>query len=334
MVDKVREVEGVAWSAISEEALASQQPIVLRGAISGWPLVEQSKRSNKAAIDYLQSYCIEKPVVVYSAEPEYRGKFFYTEDRTQLNFTSTKLPLKSVLQELERLLEVESPHSIYVGSSTVDVFLPGFRAENDISVNAKDPLVSLWVGNETTVAAHFDAPDNIACCAAGRRIFTLFPPDQIENLYVGPLDKTPSGQPISMVDFDRPDYCKFPKFREALAHAQIAELNAGDALYIPRMWWHHVKSTAKFNVLVNYWVRDVPRFFGSGMESLKHALLNIRDLPKGEKDAWRALFEYYVFSDQSDKYEHIPLPARGCLAPLDEMTARQIRAWLLNRLNR
>jgi hypothetical protein len=33
-------------------------------------------------------------------------------------------------------------------------------------------------------------------------------------------------------------------------------------------------------------------------------------------------------------YAHIPQAGRGCLAPLDDNSARQLRAELLNRLNR
>ena len=334
MIAKVKEIEGVTWDSVSEEVLASQSPLLLRGIISDWPLVTQARKSNEAAIDYLQGYCVKKPVVVYSAEPGLKGRFSYTDNGVDLNFSSEKALLSDVLQELKRLQSFDRPPSLYVGSTTVDIFLPGFRAENDIALHSSAPLVSLWVGNETTVSAHFDAPNNIACCASGHRIFTVFPPNQISNLYIGPLDKTPSGQSISMVDFECPDYTKFPNFKEALENAQVAELDSGDALFIPSMWWHHVKSTSKFNVLINYWIRDVPRFVGPGLDALKHAILNIRDLPENEKKAWRELFEYYVFSNQIDKYEHIPLAARGCLAPLDELAARQIRTWLLNRLNR
>ncbi|WP_204333426.1 cupin-like domain-containing protein, partial [Proteus mirabilis] len=84
--------------------------------------------------------------------------------------------------------------------------------------------------NRTSISTHFDASDNIACVAAGRRRFTLFPPDQTANLYIGPLDHNVAGQPLSMVDMATPDFARFPRFREALAAARTAELEPGDAI--------------------------------------------------------------------------------------------------------
>ena len=69
-----------------------------------------------------------------------------------------------------------------------------------------------------------DLPDNLACVVAGRRRVTLFPPAQLENLYIGPLDHTPAGQAVSLVDFHAPDPARFPKFTEALRHARGAVL--------------------------------------------------------------------------------------------------------------
>ena len=116
----------------------------------------------------------------------------------------------------------------------IDRWLPGFRDNNDIPIPFPDPLVSFWLGNQTSISAHYDFPDNMACVVSGERRFTLFPPEQVSNLYVGPVDQTPSGQAISMVDFRNPDLHKFPKFAQALEHAQIAEMKAGDALFIPQ----------------------------------------------------------------------------------------------------
>ncbi|MDT1899301.1 cupin-like domain-containing protein, partial [Acinetobacter baumannii] len=81
---------------------------------------------------------------------------------------------------------------IYVGSTTIDGALPGFRAENDVDLGPRDPLASIWIGNRTRIAAHYDLPDNLACVAAGRRRFTLFPPGQQHNLYIGPIDLPPA----------------------------------------------------------------------------------------------------------------------------------------------
>jgi len=102
--------------------------------------------------------------------------------------------------------------------------------------------VSFWLGNKTRISAHYDYPDNIACVVAGTRRFTLFPPEQIGNLYVGPVDKTPSGQAISLVDFSNPDLERFPNFELAMQAGYQAVCEPGDAIYIPSLWWHHVES--------------------------------------------------------------------------------------------
>ena len=129
------------------------------------------------------------------------------------------------------------------------------------------------MGTRTRIAAHNDTPHNLACVAVGRRRFTLFPREQFRNLYLGPVDNTPAGRAVSMVDFHAPDLARHPRFADALSHAEVAELDAGDALYIPALWWHHVEGLAPFNVLVNYWWRETPRWLGAPQDALNHAML-------------------------------------------------------------
>ena len=167
---------------------------------------------------------------------------------------------------------------------------------------------------------------------AGHRRVILFPPEQLPNLYVGPLDFTPAGQPISLVDFHAPDYERFPKFREAVKTAQMSVLEPGDALIVPSMWWHHMEALDAFNVLVNYWWRSSPSYLGPPLSALQHAILGLRDLPEVHRKQWRDLFDFYVFNPEPDNFEHIPEAARGVLNPIDEQTARQIRKMLRDKL--
>ena len=169
---------------------------------------------------------------------------------------------------------------------------------------------------------------------AGRRRFTLFPPNQVANLYIGPLDLTPAGQAISLVDFLEPDLERFPRFAAAMEHALTAELEPGDALFIPSMWWHHIQALEDFNVLVNYWWRQSPAYMDTPMNALMHALMSVRDLPPAQREAWAGLFRHYVFEANEDTSAHIPAHARRLLAPMEADGVRTIRAQLLKRMNR
>lgn len=332
--NKVREINDCQPGAIPEGVIHSEEPVVLRGLVNEWPLVRAGLGSDREADGYLRKFYSGRPVVLYKAAAEKQGRFFYSEDCSALDFETGRASLDAVLDEIRQASDKTDAPAYYVGSTTVDTCLPGFRADNDLNLNRLNPLVSIWLGNRSRISAHFDAPNNIACCAVGHRRFTLFPPNQVENLYVGPLHFTPSGQSISMVDFHDPDFERFPKFATALANAQVAELKPGDAIFVPSMWWHHVEGLDSFNVLINYWWRLAPGHADPPTDVLHHAMLSIRELPDHEKQAWRRLFDHYVFGAQENKYDHIPESARGFLDPLDETRARQLRSWLLNKLNR
>jgi hypothetical protein len=161
----------------------------------------------------------------------------------------------------------------------------------------------------------------------GRRRFTLFPPDQIANLYVGPIEFTISGPPISMVSLKSPDLARFPRFAEALRQSRSAELEPGDALFIPYGWWHQVESLSPFNVLVNYWWNDA-RQAGSPFDCMLHAILTLRDLPPEQRAVWREMFEHYVFTPADEALSHLPREQRGMLGPPSMDRALAIRAIL------
>jgi hypothetical protein len=330
----VREARPTRAGAVADAVLAAAEPLVLRGVAADWPLVRAARESAAAADRYLRRFYRDATVGAFFGTPDSGGRIFYNDDLSGFNYQPLKLKLDEVLDRIQQHLDDPQPPAWYVGSTTVDTCLPGFRAENDIDLGDLRPLASIWIGNRTRVAAHFDVPDNLAVSAVGRRRFILFPPGELANLYIGPLDFTPAGQPVSLVDFNQPDFDRYPRFRDALQKAQVAELEPGDAIFIPGLWWHHVEGLDPFNVLVNYWWRQTPAFMGSPMDVLTHALLSLRDLPPAQRRAWREIFNFYVFDFEESDVAHIPANRRGSLAPVDDVAARKLRAQLLNRLNR
>lgn len=340
---------------INERLQQWSTPKVLKGLVKDWPVVKAD--NNGKLTDYLSQFASDKVFNVVVAGADVNGRLFYNQDMSGFNFGRRQGSIKDVLSQLNQLGQLESnllesnqldsnllnsrkspQPSIYLGSTSVEQCLPGFMAEqnhaSDFTLDEVQPLVSAWLGNQTRIAAHFDAVDNIACVAAGKRRFTLFAPEQLENLYVGPSDFTPAGQAISLVDFAKPDFDRFPRFKIAQQNAYVAELAAGDALFIPAMWWHHVEALSPINLLINYWWRSTPRFMGEPMDAFRHALLSIKSLPQAQKQAWQHLFEHYVFDEQDAQLTHIPPEIQGELGQMDEINARRIRALLLQKLNR
>ncbi len=320
---------GVLANIIGEAA----EPVLLKGLVAHWPVVKQAQQSHAAVDSYLRQFYQGASVGVFSGDAEIAGRFFYNESLTGFNFERSKDKLDLVLDRIAEQCDRPEARSYYVGSTTIDAALPQFRTENDLDFGDLNPLASIWIGNRSRIAAHYDVPDNIACVAAGHRRFTLFPPEQLENLYIGPLDFTPAGQSISLVDFQQPDFERFPRFSQALDNAVIVEMEPGDALFIPSMWWHHVESLDSLNVLVNYWWRKSPNYMGPPIEVLNHALLSLRGLPPAQKKAWQGILDHYIFNE-SNSLEHIPTESRGVLGELDDILARKLRGLLLNKLNR
>lgn len=332
--------EPVAEASVDRAALPAllaglTTPRVFRGLVADWPLVAAARRSPEDAMQQLAAFDAGLPMAAQIVPPEANGRVFYDDSLTGFNFRPERAPLSAVIDTLRRLHDDPAPPTVYVGSATLSTYLPGFEAQHPPPPGVPaDALASVWLGNRSRIAAHHDVPDNLACVAAGRRRFTLFPPAQVGNLYIGPLDVTPAGQAVSLVDFAAPDFELFPRFAEALRHALVVELAPGDALFIPSLWWHHVEGLGPFNVLVNYWWRGVPAWMEPPMNALMLALLAFRELPAHQRAAWQALFRHYVFEADEHTAAHIPEHARRLLAPLDATRASELRERLRQRLKK
>lgn len=324
--------EDVTSDIFRHEIQPAGEPVVLKGIAAGWPAVAASASGTHSMASYLSAFDHGRPAETIFGLPEIRGSFFYTEDLRGLNFIRRPERITRSLAQLAALESDHAPPSIYIQSLPIADYLPGFLAENTLPLLPAATPPRIWIGNRISVQTHFDLFENIACVVAGRRRFTLFPPHQLKNLYVGPFEFTLAGPPVSLVRPETYDPGTHPRFAEALQHARSAELSPGDAIYIPYCWWHHVQSLTPFNVLVNYWWSEARPDLGSSFDAMLHALIALRDLPPRERAVWQGMFDHYVFGANGDPVAHLPPETRGALGPHTPEIRKKLKFTLLASL--
>jgi len=330
----IRDYEGVDRRRFLEEIRPAGQPAVLRGLAQDWPAVQAALRSDEEIVAYLKRFRVERPVCAIVGAPEIGGRFFYTDDVLRFNFERGTTLLDPFLDKLLRDRGIASPLAMAVQSEIIPEIMPGFEIENAIDLLPMPTAPRAWIGNRIRVAPHYDLMENIGIVVAGRRRFTVFPPEQLANLYPGPIELTPAGTPVSMVDLERPDLDRFPGFAEAMTAAQGAELAPGDAIYLPFHWWHAVDSLEPVNLFVNYWWNESRAGLGNPYDALMHALYALRHLPPEQRDVWREVFDHYVFCAHGDPAAHLPAPAQGVLGPPTPERLERMRATLAQALGR
>ena len=334
---QIKEWHDVDEQTFHEQIVAAARPAVLRGFVKTWPAVQQALRSPEAIFSYLKSFDNGTPVNAIMTPPEVRGRVFYNAAMDGFNFARNRLPISTILDQLARYLDGQNPPCLAAQSAVIADCLPGFDQHNIMPFLAADIAPRIWIGNTITVPAHIDDSKNIACVVSGRRRFTLFPPEQIANLYIGPLEFSPAGSAISLVNSHQPDLQAFPNYPKALAAAQSSELLPGDAIYIPPVWWHQVESIGKLNILVNYWWDgsvDAKGSANSPSEGLLHTLITMKNLPLQTRAAWRAVFDHYIFSASDDQFAYIPEHRRGVLGDLTPEQTDLIKAGLAAKLKK
>ena len=330
--ERIPEWRSVSRDVFESEILPTRRPAVLRGVGADWPVVLHAGESARSVANYLASFYRGEPAQTYVIEAAANGRMFYSADLKGFNFSRSQQDLKSVLNSLLADAACPSGEGIAIQSAQSGDLLPDFTENNRLDL-LEDVPGRLWLCNRMTVAPHYDSYDNIACVAAGRRRFVVFPPDQLPNLYVGPLDRSPAGAPISLVSVDEPELDRFPRYAQAMAAAQVAELEPGDAIFIPYMWWHGVQALEPFNLLVNYWWNNP--HLATGLHptwALTLAWLALRKLPQEHRQVWKRMFDHYVFAEGDDPLGHVPEDARaifGDLSPTEALRARQFLAKML-----
>jgi len=334
----VREVPEIDPSAIANpdffrrEVAEQCEPAVLRGACRDWPALQAARESWRSLADYLARFDTGVPGQAFVGNADIAGRYFYKDDLDGFNFAREDLRVSEAMERIGAIASKTGSATLYLGSLPADAHLAGFADENRLPMLAASVRPLIWIGNASHVACHFDTFDNLACVVAGRRRFTLFPPDAIGDLYVGPIDNTMAGAPVGLAVGSAPGDPRFPRFEQARERALVAELEPGDALHLPKLWWHQVEATGPVNMLVNYWWDA----FSSGPDApyttMMLAMITIAERPAAERAAWKAFFDHYVFRPNGHPLAHLPEDKHGILGPLQPRNYGRIRAFVMQAL--
>ncbi|KAJ3217644.1 Lysine-specific demethylase 8 [Clydaea vesicula] len=131
-----------------------------------------------------------------------------------------------------------------------DFNIPDYCYCNDVSDQEEDDvLLNAWIGPEGTVSPlHTDPYHNIFTQVIGFKYIRLYHPNQSHLLY--PFDSNSMLKNTSQVDILHPDLLSFPLFNKA-KYVELT-IGPGDMLYIPKGYWHFVKSlTPSFSI--SFW---------------------------------------------------------------------------------
>lgn len=124
---------------------------------------------------------------------------------------------------------------------------------------------SIWLGLEPTYTPlHRDPNPNLFCQLLGSKTVRLLPPKAGDRLYgevQARLQRNGSSRIRSFEMMDGPERVMLNAATwgsEAPKDCVEAQVEAGDALFVPKGWWHSVRSThrdGRLNASVNWWFR-------------------------------------------------------------------------------
>ncbi|EFN53058.1 hypothetical protein CHLNCDRAFT_36633 [Chlorella variabilis] len=222
--------------AFWQSHMSAETPVVISGAMEGWPAVRRW-----ADPAYLVTVAGPRTVPVEVGE-HYLADQWGQQLMTLQRFAAAAEPGGS--QQAQRGYLAQHPLFDQIPALAGDIREPPYCCLGDGEVQS----INAWFGPAGTVTPlHTDPHHNLLCQAVGRKYVRLYSPACTTAMYPHAEGMhTNSGR----VDVDAPDLERFPLF--AAARFQDCVLEAGQMLYIPRGWWHYVKSTT-VSFSVSYW---------------------------------------------------------------------------------
>ncbi|XP_052867338.1 bifunctional peptidase and (3S)-lysyl hydroxylase Jmjd7 isoform X1 [Anopheles cruzii] len=254
--------------------VAKNIPLVMRESITDWPALE--KWNSK----FFRETIPDKEVTVAVTPNGYADGLALHESEEHF-----VLPMEQTMRMADFLSALDRKDSdsvFYIQRQNSNLTEDFGELWNDVceaslefaseAFNKSPDAVNFWMGDERAITSmHKDPYENIYCVISGYKDFILIPPIDLHNvprkrypmgIYMQEddnnlvveqiLDEIGKPRLIEWVSVDplAPDLERFPSFANATTYE--IRLNAGDMLYLPSLWYHHVRQSHKC-IAVNFW---------------------------------------------------------------------------------
>lgn len=244
-IDQINETQ------FTQDYLNTGKPVVLTNITKDW------KAKTLWSFDYLAEVAGDNIVPVYSSNP--------ARDTEHQHAAAAKIELKKYLQMLKDG-EKDLRMFFYNILNEVPALLKDFSYPN-IGMTFVKRLPVLFVGGKgAKVQMHYDIDlaNLLLCHFGGKKHVLLIPPEQTPFMYKVPY----SFSSLFDVDFSQPDFEKFPALSKLQGYT--AELNHGDALFIPSGYWHYIiYEDMGFSMTL----RSFPKKFNQRLTMLKNIFI-------------------------------------------------------------
>ncbi len=271
--------------------VARAEPFVLEGCIDHWSIRRVLRQLQDPAdqLTYL-SDLMPRQKVSFTHIPEDQGGALGFNEKLEQNFSFRSR--RTLFSEFATLCAetLWNPRlgALYMQSVPLPSLTPKLGSLDLFEGFRPLSLPRFWIGTGGhTVGLHNDPFRNVLMVLAGAKRVTLFPPDELPNLYMAPIDRRIAGVFGSLVNVKKPDHDTFPRLRSALSRARVVTLEPGDVLYLPPFWWHHVESFG-LNIGINCWFRDE---LGENVyDPSRELMLALRHAPLEERETMWSTF--------------------------------------------
>ena len=232
---QIEKIPPVSVEEFDKRFVRAGRPIVITGMINDWPAMKLWD------MNYLISHFGDINTNTIKTDQGVTKPEIYST--TSL----IKTPLKEAVTAISSMRDSDDRSAII---SSIEGFPSSFN--NDFIIpayckNGKFLRSTFFVGPEGMVTPmHQDMPENLYAMISGEKRITLFAPSSpvYPNSF---FSKIPN---FSRIDPEHPDLLIFPRF--AKAQAYVTDLKAGELLFLPSFWWHHVRNLEP-SIALNFW---------------------------------------------------------------------------------